>query len=54
MDLLRTNQDQEEMTRDQSMLYGRITKFVRLGGFSSTSQGNFWPDLHRNCLRGDR
>lgn len=32
----------------------RIGKFVRLGGFSSTNEGNFWPDLHRNCLRGDR
>ena len=32
----------------------RIGKFVRLGGFSSTNQGNFWPGLHRNCLRRDR
>lgn len=32
----------------------RLGEFVRSGCFSSTNQGNFWPDLHRNCLRGDR
>ena len=68
-DLLRTNQDQEEVTRDhhncilsfvvhafngEQEAIERIGKFVCLGGFSSANQGNFWPGLHGNCLRGDR
>ena len=68
-DLLRTNQDQEEMTRDhhncilifvvhafngeQQAIQG-IGRFIRLSGFAFTNQDNFWPGLHRNCLRRDR